>query len=216
MIANPPTLLLPIRKLAKQLKMSESYVVEMNGESQAMDTTQTAIGTFLVESLPRLRQWIHYIMKTQSSSLRHSYHWYGRNDKHCLASGFDDFPRHSILSNMEGHVDLLAWLVYSLKTLAELQELVDPESESLQQLRNQAEELQNHLLNEYWDASVGFFGDLGMIRSGEQQVIGFETHVGYVGLLPFALQLLESSDPRIERILDAIEDPEQVMKERMN
>lgn len=55
-----------------------------------------------------------------------------------------------------------------------------------------------------------------MIRSGEQQVIGFETHVGYVGLLPFALQLLESSDPRIEKILDAIEDPEQVMKERMN
>ena len=103
-----------------------------------------------------------------------------------------------------------------MKTLAELQELVDPESESLQQLRNQAEELQNHLLNEYWDASVGFFGDLGMIRSGEQQVIGFETHVGYVGLLPFALQLLESSDPRIEKILDAIEDPEQVMKERMN
>ena len=216
MIANPPTLLLPIHKLAKHLKMSEDYIVEVNGDSQSVDTTQTAIGAFLIESLPRLQQWIHYIMKTQSSSLPHSYHWYGRNDKHCLASGLDDFPRHSILSDTEGHVDLLAWLVYSLRTLAELQELVDPKAENLQLLRSQAEELQSHLLNEYWDASVGFFGDLGMIHSGEQQVIGFETHVGYAGLLPFALQLLDSSDPRIEKILDVIEDPEQVMKEKMN
>lgn len=213
-IANPPTFLLPIHKLAKRLINLDVSIVEVDGDSPTMDSTQTVIGSFLVESLPRLHQWIQYIMKTQASSLPNSYHWYGRNDKHCLASGFDDFPRHSILSDTEGHVDLVSWLVYSLKTLAELQALVDPKAENVQQLYSEAEELQNHLLNEYWDESVGFFGDLGMIRNGDDYIIGFETHVGYTGLLPFALQLLDSSDPRIEKILDAIEDPEQVGNER--
>lgn len=211
MIANPPTLLLPIHKLAGQLRINEEYIVEVNGDFQTSETTQNEIISFIKESLPRLQHWIKYIMKTQSSRLPHAYRWYGRSDKHCLASGFDDFPRHSIISDMEGDVDLMAWLAYSLRILVELQELVNPESEDLKTLRTQAEELRSHVLNDYWDSSVGFFGDLGMIPSGDGQILGFETHVGYVGLIPFALQLLDPSDPRIGRILDAIEDPEQVM-----
>ena len=187
---------------------------------------------FLIQSVPSLSRWIHYMLQTQSSTLPHAYRWHGRTSTHCLASGLDDYPRHTLNTPNEGHVDLLAWAVFSLDTLAEIEEGLGLGLELglerergkegvTQSLRKEAEMLRERLLAEYWDAESHFFSDLGMVEkrvdnghgSEHEEMkreVGFECHVGYVTLLPFALQLLDVDDPRVGEILDVIEDPEQV------
>ena len=178
------------------------------------------------------------MLQTQSSALPHAYRWHGRTSTHCLASGLDDYPRHSLNTVNEGHVDLLAWTAFSLSTLADIEEglgIGERKEGIARSLREEAEALRERLLTEYWDENSHFFSDLGMVervvddhdeheheheheheyghegkRKKVIREVGFECHIGYVTLLPFALQLLEVDDPRVGEILDVIEDPEQV------
>ena len=114
---------------------------------------------------------------------------------------------------------------------------VDPTSSYTQSLLDEAEHMRTQLLENYWDPHSHFFSDRGMVyktpdqqkqngnhknddggntdgekngeKNGEMEV-GFECHIGYVTLLPFALQLMDVEDPRVGDVLDAIEDPERV------
>lgn len=154
---------------------------------------------------PRLWKWLSYLMHSQESSLPNSFRWFGRSARHCLASGLDDYPRHHIISEKESHVDLLAWIVYSLQVM------MNVDVEHSEEARALLVQLKPYLLEKHWDEKKHCFGDLGVIRQSKgKDEIGFETHVGYVSILPFALMLMESDDPRIPEILDIIEDPNQV------
>ena len=170
-----------------------------------IDEVMEATTPFLQDAAPRLWRWLAYLMRSQKSQLAYSFRWFGRSDRHCLASGLDDYPRHRIISEKESHVDLLAWIVYSLQVMSNV------DSEHSQEARALLAELKPYLLEKHWDQEKHCFGDLGVIRQSEgKDEIGFETHVGYVSILPFALMLMESDDPRIPEILDIIEDPNQV------
>ena len=227
LIANPPTFFLAVEVLAKQAAVNaeanvndavvNSELSVVNEATITNDVTITNEGTmeidevmeattpFLQDAAPRLWRWLAYLMRSQKSQLAYSFRWFGRSDRHCLASGLDDYPRHRIISEKESHVDLLAWIVYSLQVMSNV------DSEHSQEARALLAELKPYLLEKHWDQEKHCFGDLGVIRQSEgKDEIGFETHVGYVSILPFALMLMESDDPRIPEILDIIEDPNQV------
>lgn len=104
-------------------------------------------------------------------------------------------------------MDLLAWLGFAYGALSDLADSVYDDGAMAQELAQKAKLLRERLDN-YWDETAGFFGDVG-VKEGVSSV---ETHVGYVGLLPLALELLEPEDPRLAKLLDAIEDPAQVGK----
>ena len=191
-IANPPTLFLAVDFLAGW----SSQTIEIDASGMAKEPSISDAS---------LWKWLSYLMSSQASELESSFRWFGRTERHCLASGFDDYPRHRIISDKESHVDLLAWIVYALDVVDRHHLGVGDEPRSL------LHRLRPYLLEKHWDASKHCFGDLGVIRQSEgKDEIGFETHVGYVSILPFALMLMDVDDPRIPEILDIIEDPNQV------
>ena len=111
------------------------------------------------------------------------------------------------MSLREGHVDLLSWLAFASAALRDLAVIAESDDAMAQELAQKSASLRDRL-DDYWDETAGFFGDIGE-KAGVSSV---ETHVGYVGLLPLALELLEADDERVAKLLDAIEDPEQVGK----
>lgn len=203
LVMNPPTLLLAIHKIIRKLQNTISLEIDEEGHSRPFSRAQT----FATSIFPSLQRWIHYIEQTQQSALPGAFRWYGRTEDHCLASGIDDFPRPSPMSLREGHVDLLSWLAFASAALRDLAVIAESDDAMAQELAQKSASLRDRL-DDYWDETAGFFGDIGE-KAGVSSV---ETHVGYVGLLPLALELLEADDERVAKLLDAIEDPEQVGK----
>ena len=207
-IANPPTLLLALQKLAA--KVSTNVEVLLSGEQEVISGKPEILPIFK-DLLIKTKRWISYIEKSQRSKLPLSYRWFGRTKQHCLASGMDDFPRHRILSESESNVDVLTWLLFSYQAIA-VMEVMQGETQLALDKRKEIESLKKRL-DEHWDEESNCFGDIGVIGYNEDgsEILGFEHHIGYVSILPFALMLLDANDPRIESILDAIEDPEKVI-----
>ena len=203
LVMNPPTLLLAVQKTLRKLHSTKSVEIDSEGNSRQLSQSRE----FAKEVFPALLRWIRYFEQTQQSASPGAFRWYGRTESHCLASGIDDFPRPAIVSPREGHVDLLAWLGFAYGALSDLADSVYDDGAMAQELAQKAKLLYERLDN-YWDETAGFFGDVG-VKEGVSSV---ETHVGYVGLLPLALELLEPEDPRLAKLLDAIEDPAQVGK----
>ena len=114
-IVNPPTFVIAIEKLAKKLKMKQDEV-EVNADGVTIQSSSDL--SFLEISISQLSRWLRYIERSQKSKLSNGLRWYGRTNQHDLACGFDDMPRHSILSEKESNVDLIAWMAYSFKTLS--------------------------------------------------------------------------------------------------
>ena len=223
MIVNPPTFIFVIEKIAKQyLSHTLSIEVDEVGETVAASSTDKSINTstssstseeqqFLEEVLPKFIQWIDYIERTQKSDLENGYKWYGRTEKHCLASGLDDTPRHSIVSTKESQVDLVSWLAYTYHSISNLEKQLHGETSLYHKYSQLSEELRKEILEKYWDEEKHCFGDLGLVEKMEGKVeVGFETHPSYISILPFILMLLDENDPKISFILDLIEDPNKV------
>lgn len=206
-IVNPPTFILVFEKMAKSILKEVSVQVSPDGESIPASSEELL---FLEESIPKLWKWLQYIQTSQASKLDHGLKWFGRSEKHCFASGFDDTPRHSIVSEQESHVDLVAWMTYAYKTLSTIELQLHGETPFYKELSSLASTLHSELLSKYWDVESHCFGDLGVIA---EDTVGFETHPSYISILPFALMLMDENDPRIAEILDLIEDPDKVFVE---
>lgn len=220
-VANPPTLLLAFRQLVKRaIEHSKQGVdpqrvvdVEILAEGEQSAGSEAPIaGLEIQELFEKVKKWVFYLEKSQKSKLPSSYRWFGRTENHCLASGMDDFPRHRILSQSESNVDLLSWILFAYQSLAEIDEMLNGETEFGMEMKQQVEWMKRRL-DEHWDEEAKSFGDLGVIRLNENgsEEMGFEIHRGYVSILPFALMLLDANDPRIEFILNDIENPEIVI-----
>lgn len=197
--------MITFEKLANRILLNKVEVeVGVEGESFAHQSDDLQ---FLEKSIPKLWKWIQFIAKSQKSVLNNGYKWFGRNEHHCLSSGLDDTPRHTIVSEMESHVDLVAWLTYSYKVLSKMEYRLHGETPFFKEVDGLYQELHNELLTKYWDETKNCFGDLGLVGKDE---VGFETHLSYISILPFSLMLLDEEDPRISKILDVIENPEMV------
>lgn len=226
MIVNPPTFIFVIEKIAKQYhshtlsievdEVGETVAASSINSSTESSSMNTSTATsqeqqFLEEVLPKFVQWIDYIERTQKSDLENGYKWYGRTEKHCLASGLDDTPRHSIVSSKESQVDLVSWLAYTYHSISILEKQLHGETSLYQRCSKLSEKLRKEIIEKYWDEEKHCFGDLGLVKKMEGKVeVGFETHPSYISILPFILMLIDENDPKISFILDLIEDPNKV------
>jgi len=145
--------------------------------------------------------------------------WVGRSSdgRHTLTSGLDDYPRgYGGFAAYEAHVDLLAWIAWSEGVLADTAARLGKHDEAI----NYRAARRSHVraLDQlHWDAARRFYFDLGVVDEhypaglGEplalvSPLVTRVPHVGYVGLMPFALGLIANNDTvKLSAMLDAME-----------
>lgn len=137
-IANPPTFLLVIDKIIKKYYVIESKMLSKNSSSrlkQSLKQQMTEMKKTLSDLYPALDMWITWFLRSQrgtnDTSLPGSFRWRGRSIKdnkvvpNTLSSGLDDYPRSSIPSENEAHVDLHAWMINASKMMISLCKFLD-------------------------------------------------------------------------------------------
>lgn len=198
LIANPPTILLPLRVFA---------ALSLASESQHTDVTKK----HFVTTLDRVAKYYAWLKNTQSGHLENSFRWRGRSlsikspDGYplTLASGLDDYPRAFTPSKFERHVDLHCWMVWASGTLAQISEEAGVDATNF---RKEHDVLKASLLDMHGSnfTSKSHREDLLLCDySGEERIC----HEGYITILPLALGILQPNDVRVSAILDSLEDP---------
>ena len=218
-VANPPALLLSVERLldiagkdavADEMEVGPNGVASSPGDGRPSLATRTA--TFLKEVNPKLKLWYSWLKRTQKGPERGTFRWRGRTKTHTLASGLDDYPRGEFPSDADRHVDLLSWMAYAAGTLRRLSKLLgDAETE---QFYKTDEKLYLSNLQKHWHEEDGVFYDFGINDVVRDPNTGrpvslappeLVRHFGYASIFPLALRLLKPEDPRLGRLLGAIQ-----------
>ena len=198
--ANPPTLILSV------------YALFLNKKQREEPFFSTAFNV--------LKRNYFWLVRTQQSQLEKKFFaWKGRSfdGKHTLTSGIDDYPRcYGGFLEKEAHVDLLSWIAWYEGMLANLAE---PNSKDYLFFTQEKKSHVEILMNIFWNPTVKFFNDMGVVgrnypkeaQVNEELKVHFCPHVGYVGLMPFALQLIPSAEEeKIKNVLDVLNDENQL------
>ncbi|RLN26408.1 hypothetical protein BBO99_00008045 [Phytophthora kernoviae] len=150
--ANPPTLLLSLEKMLLRHKAGDSDDKELQ--------------KFVRLIFPFLKRWYSWFLKTQSGPLDASFRWRGRrlNDgkliSNTLSSGLDDYPRASLPSDREMHVDLLSWMIHSSEIMANLASFIDLDNE-VQRFELNRAHFFDGLDKHHWNDEAQAFFDVG-------------------------------------------------------
>ena len=124
-IANPPTLLFPIKIFINNYK----YFTDSNRKMYGLKE-------LLIKFYNKLKLWLNWFENTQRSILfkkkgdgyKYTYQWNKRDSSHNYPSGFDDLPRGMTPNDEENHLDLNIWLLELEKTLYLLSTYFDKEN----------------------------------------------------------------------------------------
>ena len=79
---------------------------------------------FIANIFPQIIEHFNWYGNTQLNANKDGYHWKGRTQGHCLASGLDDYPRATNVTNHEGHLDLESWMIYMNKIILKIAKTV--------------------------------------------------------------------------------------------
>lgn len=212
-LANPPTILIPLRLLAKQLaEAKENKTEDKQQHNHIMDSCPTHASEDFSESLlPFSARYVSWLKRTQSGHMENSFRWRGRSEDTntqdgyalTLASGLDDYPRASMPSSAETHVDLHSWVTWANGVLLDLS-LISGKNAS--KYSAEYEKLKTSLIETHGKGRNGMDGTEDHLlcdRDGDDKVC----RIGYPTILPLLLGILDPSDKRVKAILDAIEDP---------
>ena len=220
-IANPPALLLTIENMLYSLEHSE-HSEEVLNDGRIVSTTgqqhqdKQQLLEFLASIYPKFSLHYKWLKKTQSGDVRGSFRWRGQTSTHCLASGLDDFPRARYFTTGERHVDLLSWMIYAADVLSRLSTHLDRKEEALQYKVEHDE--WKISLEEHWSEKDGTWYDIGVDRAehidpqtGRVLRLAAPAHVehfGYVGLFPFLLKIVDTSNTkRLIRVMNNMLEP---------
>jgi len=125
--ANPPTLLLGLQRRLDRINTAARGEGEREPTTGAVVDPADARWLELMRALwPRLSAWYAWLARTQAGALPFTYRWRGRDagdgrlNPMTLASGLDDFPRATVPTESERHVDLLGWLAFFSRFMARL------------------------------------------------------------------------------------------------
>ena len=246
-VANPPTLVLPVRYMLRQLAQLKGAEVAGGVAAEETEEDREAL-RFVRDVYPRLRRLYQFYLRTQKVPGRAArkfdlgasrFAWHGRTADHALASGLDDYPRPQQVSNRDRQVDLLSWIAFFAQFLAEAAEKLasleishPPSSASASALSSSssssassasaspdyvadalkygkdASKYKRAIEAYHYDEHEGVYCDVGIVAGEHRERCA--THVGYVSLFPFLLQLMDPSSSRLPRILDALSDPEKL------
>ena len=125
LIANPPTLLFPIKIFINNYR----YFKDTNDKNYGLKE-------LLIKFYKKLILWLNWFENTQRSPMfkkkgdkyKYIYQWNKRDGSHNFPSGFDDLPRGMTPNDEENHLDLNIWLLELEKTLHLLSTFFDKEN----------------------------------------------------------------------------------------
>jgi len=154
LIANPPTLLFPIKIFINNYK----YFKDTNDKNYGLKE-------LLIKFYKKLKLWLNWFENTQRSPMfkkkgdkyKYIYQWNKRDGSHNFPSGFDDLPRGMTPNDEENHLDLNIWLLELEKTLHLLSTFFDKENINfyekniLERKKNIKDKLFSKELNMYSD-----------------------------------------------------------------
>ena len=154
LIANPPTLLFPIKIFINNYK----FFKDSNDKNYGLKE-------LLIKFYKKLKLWLNWFENTQRSPMfkkkgdkyKYIYQWNKRDGSHNFPSGFDDLPRGMTPNDEENHLDLNIWLLELEKTLHLLSTFFDKENINfyekniLERKKNIKDKLFSKELNMYSD-----------------------------------------------------------------
>nr|CCA18876.1 mannosyloligosaccharide glucosidase putative [Albugo laibachii Nc14] len=111
-----------------------------------------------------------HVEKTKLSQKRtlHGFQWRGRDplddrlNAITLASGFDDYPRASLPSKEELHVDLLCWMIQYNTILARIATFIGQEDKIIKKFMHQKSAYMETLDIVHWNDTTQTYSDIGM------------------------------------------------------
>ena len=226
--ANPPTLLLTLHSMLKDMSLRE------NG--QVPDWFKS----YLYRFWPRLVTWYNWFDSSQGGEVPGTFRWRGRNpnainelNPKTLTSGLDDFPRASHPTMDERHVDLRCWMALASSLMSDIGNIIGKEKEALKYAEISTFLRDSYLLDSmHWSQEHNAYLDYGLHTEGVRlqrppppkgqpmqhnqdkiRVVTIEpklqyvNQLGYISLFPFILGVLDPKSAKIPKILDSIEDP---------
>ncbi|KAJ2345688.1 Processing alpha glucosidase I [Coemansia sp. RSA 2673] len=225
--ANPPTILFAVEAMAEQL-LARGMTRSMDDALQAGGAVeegvcdeQCLLQSKLDSLVPYTSRLLGFFQKSQAgdnvdgsmSPSKAGYRWRGRTENHTLTSGLDDYPRASVPSTGELHVDLYSWVAYMARLNAELSPAAgDAELESHLEMLDKIH--WNEQENMYCDVTTGIREDYDELEDEDEGLERvFVCHRGYVSLFPMLLGLVPPDSKKLGHILSMIEDPEELWTE---
>lgn len=180
--ANPPTLFLAIEKIIERDDFSPDDL------------------EFIRNAFKYLAKHYIWFLKTQTGKSTNSFYWRGSKGNHTLASGLDDYPRASVRTEYEEHLDLLCWITLGANLLDKIAKTLD--IYDIPQFRDIENELRTHLFERHWDPVTRAFLDY----DGKQNE--FYNHIGYNSLFPFLFGFIPVDSEYLDATLTLLENSE--------
>ncbi len=216
--ANPPTLFLIFDSLIDKLQ-SKSAPTEANDLDQLrsahLRNPDIAI-SYLRTLYPLIKRHYFWFRKTQwgdiksydreAFSSKEAYRWRGRDTRHILTSGLDDYPRAQPPHPGEIHTDLISWIGMMTRSLRRIAETIG-EDDDTKEFKGYETAIMRNIDDLHWNTKEQTYCD-ATIDDYEESV--HVCHKGYISIFPFLTGLLPPDSKRLKPILDLIADPEEL------
>lgn len=235
--ANPPTLPMAVTAFITRLKrrqqqrlMEEQLGLPIaaaggGGASHSRHLDQPELAQDYLHSIyPALRRHYLWFRRTQRGGIREwgrkatsrieAYRWRGRTEEHVLTSGLDDYPRARPPHSGELHVDLMSWMGFFARTMAEVAEYLGHEDDLAEYTRHERG-IRANLEDLHWSEGDQAYCDVTIANVEDEQGYGEERsvhvcHKGYISLFPLMLQHIDAASPHVGATLDLISSPSEL------
>ncbi|KAF6241423.1 hypothetical protein HO173_000133 [Letharia columbiana] len=217
--ANPPTLFLIFESLIDKLQtkwptkgMDDPLESIRSAHLQNSDVAKD----YLRDLYPLLKRHYFWFRKTQwgdiksydreAFSTKEGYRWRGRDTRHILTSGLDDYPRPQPPHPGELHTDLISWMGMMTRSMRRIAETIG-ETDDANEFTGYETAIVRNIDDLHWDNKAKTYCDATIDDYEESVRI---CHKGYISIFPFLTGLLPPDSPRLKAILDLISDPEEL------
>lgn len=217
--ANPPTLFLVFETLIDKLQ-DKAAIKKSDDPLESIRSGQLQNPDIAIDYLrnlyPLLKRHYFWFRKTQwgdiksydreAYSMKEGYRWRGRDTRHILTSGLDDYPRAQPPHPGELHTDLISWMGMMTRSMRRVAETIG-EADDAKEFKGYEKAITRNIDDLHWDNKAKIYCD-ATIDDYEESV--HVCHKGYISIFPFLTGLLPADSPRLKAILDLISDPEEL------
>ena len=213
--ANPPTLFLILEYLIDELSWDHLNAKDKTLQNRHLQSPDVAID-YLKDLYPLLKRHYLWFRRTQQGdiksydreaySTKEAYRWRGRNERHILASGLDDYPRPQPPHPGELHIDLISWVGMMTRSLRRIAEKIG-EGEDAREYAGYETAIMRNIDDLHWDKKAQTYCDATIDDYDESVHV---CHKGYVSIFPFLLGLVPPDSPHLKATLDLISNPEEL------
>lgn len=217
--ANPPTLFLIFESLIDKIQAKAAGQKTDDPLEHIRNThleKPEAAMDYLRNLYPLLKRHYFWFRKTQwgdiksydrdAFSTKEGYRWRGRNTRHILTSGLDDYPRAQPPHPGELHTDLISWIGMMTRSIRRIAEAIG-ETDDVKEFEGYETAIIRNIDDLHWDKKEKTYCD-ATVDDYEESV--HVCHKGYISIFPFLTGLLPPGSPRLKAVLDLISDPEEL------